>query len=309
LASKKLQTLSEAQKDLSAGGAGRLKLAELEASASERKAKAEQESKDTAGNISDESKKILIEKKKLIDAETDRNRKAIALSIVQEQVATNLNNKVAETGIEYSDQLELQREKIAANEIEVAHAEKLFGVNSLIASQLRAQGQQLKIATNEMEYQHGAALMQARDAVNAMDAQLAGNKALADIERNRVQHAQAIRDALRAGNPALAEQLAKQQALGDLEARAKQLRRTPQQVRDDRKEQEAQDRAIRQINAIEKNNPNSRPADGRNRVSPAAARARAEFAARHALPNVAAAAQQLKDITANMIVVKQIKPA
>jgi len=141
-----------------------------------------------------------------------------------------------------------------------------------------------------------------------MDAQLAGNQALAEIERNRVAHAQGIRDALRQGNEVLAQQLAKQQALGDLDARAKQLRRAPWQVQADRREQEKQDQAIRHINAIEKNNPNSKPADGRNWVSPAAAKARAEFAARHALPIVAGAKDQLKDIKANVIIVQQIKP-
>jgi nucleotidyltransferase/DNA polymerase involved in DNA repair len=78
-------------------------------------------------------------------------------------------------------------------------------------------------------------------------------------------------------------------------------------VRDERKEQEKQDRAIRQINAAEKLNPNAVAADGRNHVSKAAALARAEFAARHAAPILKAADKQLNEIKANTIVVQQIK--
>lgn len=78
-------------------------------------------------------------------------------------------------------------------------------------------------------------------------------------------------------------------------------------MRAERREQEQQDLAIRRINAAEKLNPNAVAADGRLHVSKAAARARAEFAARHAAPAVKAADRQVNEIKAKTIVVQAIK--
>lgn len=304
-----VQREMNAGKENSAGQMQRIALTQLETERKQKLAALSESLKNQLGDKGDAGGKMYEAGAKKIEQEIALKKRSLEFSEIQEKVATNLNNQSADTTIEYEQQLALVRYKIDANDIEVRHAERLFGVNSLIASQLRAQGNQLRIQGREMEHQHATAIIMAKDAVAVIEAQMAGNKALAAIEQNRVGHAQAIRDAIRQGNPELAKQIAMQQALGDLDARAKQLRRTPQQVRDERKEQEKQDLAIRHINAIEKNNPNQVAADGRNRVSPAAARARAEFAARHAPPIVKAADNQVKEIKAQTIIVQQIKPA
>ena len=190
---------------------------------------------------------------------------------------------------------------------QIALSEKQNGVNSIATLQLRAQAHERTMAYNNIEHQILMTQRAAKNATTELDVQLAGNKALADLTKNRLGFELKIAQAVHEKRFDVAEELRKQQALSELEIKAKQLRRTPKQVRDERKEQEKQDLAIRHINAIEKNNPNQIAADGRNHISKAAARARAEFAARHAAPAVKAADKQVNEIKAKTIVVQAIK--
>lgn len=293
--------------DTSAGSEQRIALNKVEIEQEQKKADLANKLRDLGGNRTAADLKAFRFGIDLADAEAARKKKSIELGEVQEKTATNLNEIAAETSIKFDDQINLQREKIAANDVEVKKAEELYGVHSLVASQLRLQGHELKLAATEMQQQRDIALHAAQDAVDIKDAELAGNKRLADLEKNRVQYAEQIREAKRHGNDELAEQLRKQQRLNELEIKAADYRKTPQQRRDERREQEKQDLAIRHINAMEKNNPNSVPADGRNHVSPAAAKARAEFAARHALPLAAVGKNDAKDIRANTIIVTTLK--
>ena len=190
---------------------------------------------------------------------------------------------------------------------QIALSEKQNGVNSIATLQLRAQSHERTMAFNNIEHQILMTQRAAKNATTELDVQLAGNKALADLTKNRLGFELKIAQAVHEKRFDVAKELREQQALSELEIKAKQLRRTPKQVRDERKEQEKQDLAIRHINAIEKNNPNQIAADGRNHISKAAARARAEFAARHAAPAVKAADKQVNEIKAKTIVVQQIK--
>jgi hypothetical protein len=298
----------EAGKENSAGQTQRIALAQLEIERKQKLASLSESLKNQLGEKGAAGGAAFDAGATKIEQEIALKRRSIELGETQEKTQANLN-EIAETiSIEYHQQLHLQEEKIAANQIEVQKAEKLYGAHSLIASQLRVQGHELTLQQQQMEYMHAAAITQAKDATIALDANMAGNKTLAEIESHRVANAQKIRDAIREGNDELAQQYAKQQALNDLESRARQLRRTPKQIQDERKEQEAQDRAIRHINAVEKNNPNSVASDGRNHVSAATQKARAEYAARHAAPIIKKANDKINNITADTIVVTTIKP-
>jgi uncharacterized protein YoxC len=298
----------EAGKENSAGQTQRIALAQLEIERKQKLATLSESLKNQLGEKGAAGNVVYDAGAAKIEREIALKRRSIEMSETQEKVSVNLN-EIAETiSVTYFDQLHLQEEKIAANQIEVQKAEKLYGAHSLIASQLRVQGHELTLQQQQMEYMHAAAITQAKDATIALDANMAGNKTLAEIESHRVANAQKIRDAIREGNDELAQQYAKQQALNDLESRARQLRRTPKQIQDERKEQEAQDRAIRHINAVEKNNPNSVASDGRNHVSAATQKARAEYAARHAAPIIKKANDKINNITADTIVVTTIKP-
>jgi hypothetical protein len=318
-----------AQVDTSAGSNQRLALLKLEQDTAQKKAEAEQKLKDASGNLSADNQKLLIQEKALIDAEFNRAKKALEIGEIQEKNAANLNEIAEQTSIEYADQLNLQREKIAANEVEVEKANKLFGVHSLIASQLRAQGHELTLHAQEMEYMHAAAIEQAKDATSLMELQLAGNKTLAELEQHRVANAQKIRDAIRSGNIELAQQFAKQQTLSDLESRAKQFQQTPQQRQRERIQQQKDDAAQKAIaardkdvhsraEALRKGNPAKYAGKtddeilGRttnyNHRSKSAEQARKEYAERHAEPIVAGAKNKLQEMQVGTIIVTQIQP-
>jgi len=167
---------------------------------------------------------------------------------------------------------------------QIALSEKQNGVNSIATLQLRAQSHERTMAYNNIEHQILMTQRAAKNATTELDAQLAGNKALADLTKNRLDFEMKIAQAVHEKRFDNAKELRDQQARTELEIKARQLMRTPKQIREERKEQEKHDRAIRQINAAEKLNPNAVAADGRNRVSKATQLARDEFALRHAEP-------------------------
>ena len=212
-------------------------------------------------------------------------------------------------GISIEDRVEKERAETDLLDQQIQAANKAYGINSLISKQLQEQKHQHDLNKEALEFELHEKQKTAEANTEIKDAELAGNAQLAALKKNQLTIDAQIRQAKREGRDDVAEQLRQQQRLNELEIKAAAYRMTPQQRRDERKEQEAQDLAIRHINAMEKNNPNSVAADGRNHVSKAAAKARAEYAARHALPNVNDAKKQLNDITANTIIVNQIKGA
>jgi hypothetical protein len=167
---------------------------------------------------------------------------------------------------------------------QLALSEKQNGVNSIATLQLRAQVHERALAYNNVEHQILMTKAAAENATTQLDAQLAGNKALSDLTKNRLDFEMKIAQAKHEKRFDVAKELKDQQSKSELEIKAQQLMRTPQQVRADRREQEKHDRAIRHINAVERNNPNQIAADERNRVSKAAQLAREQFALRHAEP-------------------------
>ena len=344
----------ELQQKIGAGRDQEIAAYESELQTKQKIADVDESVKNIIGLTDKQTEDFRAKAKGAILAEGEHKKKLIELSRIQELSQTNLNEISAVTGIEYADQLNLQREKIAAQDIAVKAAEQELGAHNMITSILRMQKHELELHTREMEHQHASQLIAAKDAVSVMESEIAGNKTLASIEANRAQHAQAIRDALRAGNTELANQLAKQQALSDLEAKVKQFQETPKEKADGRKAQDAHDHAVRTVEKREKDvsdraNAFRKPdqealnrveakigtgkfderdikrkkqlearigrsdneilgrTDSNRHISKSAAEAAKANAARHALPNVNAAKQQLQDIKANTIIVQQIK--
>lgn len=111
----------------------------------------------------------------------------------------------------------------------------------------------LKLQTKEIWYQFA----QQQDAVDlqtsAMRAQISGNTKLAALARSRAQYEGQIRDAIKQGNPGIAEALRLQQNLIELEIKAQQLLKTPEQKKQERDEQKKHDKAIGDANRRDKN--------------------------------------------------------
>ena len=94
-------------------------------------------------------------------------------------------------------------------------------------------------------YQHGAEIEQQKLTAEAQRQQSLGNQKLAQLAENRAQFEQHIADAIRNQNGELAKQLINQKALADLEAKAANLLKTPDQKAKDFQKQLEKDRALR----------------------------------------------------------------
>lgn len=319
----------EAGKENRAGQTQSIALAQLEIEKKQKLASLSESLKNQLGEKGAAGTAAFDAGAKKIERENELKKRGIEFSQLQEKEQTNLNEIAADTGIKYGEQLHLKEEEIVTTDVQIEKAKKLYGEHSMIVSQLKRQRQELELAKRELEFQHQNAVLLASEENSALEAQMAGNKTIADLEKNRVAHADALRNALRLGNDELANQIAKNQAINDLEIRAQQIRKTPQQRNDERREQQKQDQAIRVANARDKVEQDAKARDAaedeRNKkfgfrprqnasfrrsgefVSPATAKARAEFAARHAPKNVAAAQDKLNQINAQTIIVQEIK--
>lgn len=244
--------------------------------------------KNPLGHTSDEGNKIKKEGIKLILQEQEFQTRGIKLQLEQERTSLTLNEAEETRGITIKDQnARLDYQKDALEE-QIPKVEKLYGVHSLIASQLRNQLHQNRLASAELDNQINKELHAARLEITSTEAELAGNKKLAAIAKVRQKYEVEIAAALREGKTALAAQKTSMQALALLAAKVADIRKTPQQRRDEKKEQKAQDKAIRLVNAREKGRAQAE-ANGaygyhsnRDHVSPATARAVAEMQARAA---------------------------
>jgi len=268
-----------------------------------------------------------------IQAENANKRKLLEVSKQQEISEAGRLFSIKETGITYDDHLEQIEYAIRANNevLEVIKKQKL--TETLIGRQVAENGRQLAVNKNELIHTHDVQIEQAKNATREIEAHLAGNKKLAELESNRAKFELQIAEAARLHNWHVAEQLRRQERLNELEIKARDLMKTPKQREEERREQMKFDQAQRIVAAREKDrheraeqlrkwNPAryGRMTDdqilGRDvrvgeRISAATARARAEFAARQKqAPNQNAPANMaLQNITAATIVVKSLEPA
>ncbi len=250
-------------------------------------------------------------------------------------------------------QINLGRSEVSVMEQQLALLEQQGRGKSIAAEMLRKEIHDRQLQTAELEHQLDLRQQQARNTTAEMNAELAGNKLLSDLQKNELDFELKIKQARHEHRLDLVAELTAQRELNNLQIRAAQLRKTPQQLNDDRKEQQAQNRAVQLANAQDKNRVAAEARDAADaakwakggkmapleaggmakerearadalkadrekekipgfarageRISPAAARARAEFLARHPLPNPANKAAQAQDIKAQNIIVANIK--
>jgi hypothetical protein len=110
--------------------------------------------------------------------------------------------------------------------------------------------QKAAVAAAELEkqnfdYQHGKEIEQQKLTTEAQRQQSLGNQKLAQLAQNRAQFEEHIADAIRNQNGELAKQLINQKALADLEAKAANLLKTPDQKAKDFQEQLDKKRALK----------------------------------------------------------------
>ena len=244
---KKMQEMARAQQDLSAGQQGRLKDLQLENQYKDTLSAIDQKLKDSEGQRSDQQEKAYKASIALAKAQYDQAVKENDLSTMQEGNLAAIAGLVAKTGISFADQNRLAEVRIGNAKMEFEFAKAQLGVDNARTKSLGANLQQLKLAKDEFVNQHKVEIEAAKNKVSALDSELAGNKLIADLEKNRAAYALQIAEARRTENRALETTLLREQALARVQILAAQERKTPRQRAAERKEQDAQNQAERKV--------------------------------------------------------------
>ena len=268
------------------------------------------------GVVSDSGKAIIDAGTKEINIQLELRKKTLAVSENQEKTETELANQTAKRKVDNLSNFQIISHTISAleSQLQVMHAQGLDATQA--AAEKRKALNEAGLAYNQFTFALGRELEQQKLVTEQIDAQQAGNKKLAALAQIRAQFEIQIADAIRQGNGPKARELAKQQAAAELGAKAADIRKTPQERADERKEQQVQDRAIRTANAREKDaqGRKARGAYGQrnsnNHVSKATEEARKEFADRNA-PRILAAGKDAemaaKEFKVENFEVKQLK--
>jgi len=275
----------DAISDTTAGASARLSMLDVE---TERL----QKISDLKANLSGPGGKLSVGKEGMfslgsakINAEAEAKKKILSVSEVQEKTETNLSNIIAKRDVTLGSQYAIILATGNAIDAQLKEAEKQ-GLEATAADLGKALNEQF-LAKENFYYLNGKDLEQQRLITAQINAQAAGNQKLAALAQIRAQFELQIADAIRQGNAPKAKELAKQQAAAELGARVEDIRKTPQQRAQERKEQQEQGRAQQLVNAREKDKEDRRrrgafnAKDSNEFTSPAAARAEKDFAARN----------------------------
>ena len=182
-----------------------------------------------------------------IDMTSQQAVKENDLSTMQEGNLAAIAGLVAKTGISFADQNRLAEVRIGNAKMEFEFAKAQLGVDNARTKSLGANLQQLKLAKDEFVNQHKVEIEAAKNKVSALDSELAGNKLIADLEKNRAAYALQIAEARRHENRELEKALLQEQALSRIQILMAQERKTPRQRAAERKEQDAQNQAERKV--------------------------------------------------------------
>ncbi len=321
----------ELQQEQNAGREQAIAIYELELETAQRLAEVDEKAKNVAGITDAAAGKTFAAQKVAIREEAEQKKRLIELSRVQEVSEKGRLEAIRDTGITHKDELLRQDEAIEQNEIILRTMEKQGMQGTLMYHQAQEQGRQLKLNNQEFKHAYELEKETAENNTKALESQLAGNRKLSELEKNRAQYAMQIAEAMRHGKDNLAEQLRRQERLNELEIKAGDLLKTPQQRQEERKEQEKFDQAQRTVASNEKDRRERADkmrrgmfgakyrgmtddqilgrVDARDHISKATAQRRAEFAAMQKQgPNGANPANMaLQNITATTIVVTALK--
>ena len=219
---------------------------------------------------------------------------------------------------------------------QIALSEKQNGLNSIATLQLRAQSHERTMAANNIEHQIEMARRGAENATAGMKAQIGNTKLIADLTKTRLDFELKIAQAIHERRNDVADELRKQQAIAELEARAADLLKTPREKADEEKERRKKEGAMRAAAQNDKNRKESEARDkaaldAENRIRKArglppldalpggpsykksgergseATRKAIDDAIKRAIPPAPPADKKVNEIKAQTIVVQQIK--
>jgi hypothetical protein len=235
----------DAISDTTAGASARLSMLDVE---TERL----QKISDLKANLSGPGGKLSVGKEGMfslgsdkINAEAEAKKKILSVSEVQEKSETKLSNIVAKRDVTYDSQLSVIKDTGNAIGEVLAEVERQGLGQTSQAAELRVKLNENLLAYKELKYTAGKDLEQQKLITAQINAQAAGNKKLAALAQIRAQFELQIADAIRQGNGARAKELAMQQAMAELQAKADDFLKTPQERQKEKKEQQERNRGLR----------------------------------------------------------------
>jgi hypothetical protein len=214
------------------------------------------------GEYSEEGKKKWDNRFHEPKGKIEEKKKASSENIIN--VAANqkellLQHQKTDVSLESQLNILLAESNVLADQI--ALSEKQNGVNSIATLQLRAQAHERKMAYDNIEHQ---ILMMQRAANNAtanMASEMGNTKIIADLTKTRLDFELKIAQAVREKRNDVADELRKQQALAELQARAADLLKSPKEKAAEDKERRKKEAAIREAAQKDKNRKESEARD------------------------------------------------
>jgi hypothetical protein len=214
------------------------------------------------GEYSEEGKKKWDNRFHEPKGKIEEKKKASSENIIN--VAANqkellLQHQKTDVSLESQLRILLAETNVLADQI--ALSEKQNGVNSIATLQLRAQAHERKMAYDNIEHQ---ILMMQRAANNAtanMASEMGNTKIIADLTKTRLDFELKIAQAVRERRDDVADELRKQQALAELQARAADLLKSPKEKAAEDKERRKKEAAIREAAQKDKNRKESEARD------------------------------------------------
>ena len=197
------------------------------------------------GTMDEDALKVRDSILKKINAEAEAKKSSLRISEEQKIQDASLNNLQAKRDVTLKSQFDVIQGQMTAEGEVLKTIEAQKHVDEAAQSQKRKAINELKIAYSNLQYSSGRDLEQQKLITAQINAQQAGNKKLAALAQIRAQFELQIADAIRQGNGAKAQELAKQQAAAELGARAADFLKTPQDRQKEKKEQQEQNRGLR----------------------------------------------------------------
>jgi len=233
--------------DKTAGTDARISLAEIEKKKNQEIAdvNSQLQKQFKGGSLDEGALKIRDSITSKIKAEADAKKSSLRISEAQNIQEASLNNAAAKRDVTLQSQFDVISAQITAEGEVLKVIESQKHVDEAAQAQKRKAINELKISYSNLQYSSGKDLEQQKLITSQIKAQAAGNKKLSALAQIRAQFELQIADAIRQGNGARAKELAMQQAMAELQAKADDFLKTPQERQKEKKDQQERNRGLR----------------------------------------------------------------
>lgn len=233
--------------DRSAGAEERLALLESEKKKNQEIAEvnASLQKQFQGGQMDEGSLKVRDAITEKITEEANKRESSLKISEAQSIQEVSLNNAIAGRTVTLQSQFDVITAQTTAETEQLKVIEAQAHVDEKLRAEKKKAINELKISYSNLQYSSGKDLEQQKLITAQINAQAAGNQKLSALAQIRAQFELQIADAIRQGNGARAKELAMQQAMAELQAKADDFLKTPQERQKEKKDQQERNRGLR----------------------------------------------------------------